>query len=243
MSLGSIVAKNIALDACYGGNHSAEWPADTWLHLFGGDPTQGALELLIGTGAYEPIEMANNNTTWLGASGGQKTTAIGLAFPTSTGAWSAAATFFWLTDAAAGLLPPVTPSVTVHGAGGTTNWQYVITALNATGETTGSGIGVTTVGSSVLTGSNYNALAWTAVAGATGYNVYRLVGTVFELIASGVAGTSYNDTGASPSAVSPPISNTTMNLLDGGPLANPINVIGSGYLVSFPAGSIVIATN
>ncbi len=41
MSLGSVKAQNISLDACYGSNHSSEWPSTIYLHLFVSDPTQG----------------------------------------------------------------------------------------------------------------------------------------------------------------------------------------------------------
>jgi hypothetical protein len=50
-------------------------------------------------------------------------------------------------------------------------------------------------------GDNRIDLAWTASAGADSYNVYRAIGscpqTGYELIASGVAGTAYSDTGVS----------------------------------------------
>ena len=108
------------------------------------------------------------------------------------------------------------------------------------GESTPSGIGVTTTGNNVLSGSNYNAINWMPIGGATDYNVYKLVGGGFQLLAT-TGGTTYDDTGGSTSAVTPPVSNTTMTLFDGGPLSVPIRVLDVGYVVSFPASSIVIA--
>jgi hypothetical protein len=46
--------------------------------------------------------------------------------------------------------------------------------------------------------------------------------------------------GAATTSQAPPLSNTTMTLLDGGPLANPIRVLNARVIVSFPASSIVI---
>jgi hypothetical protein len=240
MTLGSVKAKNMALDANYGSGRASNWPGTLWAHLFAGDPTLGASE--INSGGYAPISITNDSTHWPAAMGGLKVNGVVETFPTSSGPWSAPATFFWLSDSASQLPAPVAPSVTNVGTPGVTNWQYVVTALNALGETTPSGIGVTVTGNAVLTGSNYNTLTWSSVAGATGYNVYRLVGSTFEFIAT-TGSTTYNDTGATPTTQTPPISNTTMTLLDGGPLATPIRVLGAGAIVSFPPSSIVIGEN
>jgi hypothetical protein len=237
MTLGSIKAKNISLDACYGSGHASSWPATTYLHLFQGDPTLGAPE--ISGGNYGPVSITNDSTHWPNASGGQQVNGVTETLPTSTGPWSAPATYFWLTDAAAQLVPPAAPAVSNVGAAGVTNAQYVVTVLNAMGETTASGIGVTTTGNAVLNGTNYNHITWSAVAGATGYNVYKLVGGSFVFLAT-TASTSYNDQGASTTTQTPPVSNTTMTLLDGGPLSVPIRVLAAGAVISFGPSSIVI---
>jgi hypothetical protein len=237
MSLGSVKAQNISLDACYGSGHASNWPNTLYIHLFAGDPTLGAME--INGGGYVPITMGNDGTHWAAAMAGLKTNAILEQFPPSTGAWSAPATFVWLTDQLSALPAPMAPVIVTVGTAGTTNNQYVVTALNAQGETTASGIGVITTANAVLNGSNYNALSWASVTGATSYNVYKLVGSVFDFLAN-TGATSYNDQGASTTSQTPPVSNTTMSLLDGGPLSNPVRVLGAGVVVSFLPNSIVI---
>lgn len=73
-----------------------------------------------------------------------------------------------------GILPPTGVTST---PGGTVvpsyNWEYTITALNATGETNG-GIPTVAVANQVLTVTNNVVLNWSSVTGATmGYNIYR----------------------------------------------------------------------
>jgi hypothetical protein len=114
-----------------------------------------------------------------------------------------------------------------------------VTAVNGSGETTASPTGTTTTGNATLSGSNYNTIAWTAVSGASTYNVYKLVSGVWRLLAN-TASTSYHDTGGSTTAQVPPSVNTTSNLLDGGPTQAPIVVVAAGTLVEFPPGSITI---
>jgi len=237
MTLGSVKAQNMSLDANYGDNKASNWPDQVYLHLFAADPTLGGAE--INGGGYAPVEIDNDSVHWPDASGGLKTNGVAEDLPTSTGPWSASANYFWLTDSATQLLPPGSPSVVNVGTPGSTNAQYVITVLNSEGESTPSGIGVTTTGAAVLNGSNYNTVSWSAVSGVSGYNIYKLVGGVFQFLAT-TSGTSYNDMGAATTSQTPPISNTTMTLLDGVPLSVPIRVLSAGYFVSFPPQSIVI---
>lgn len=237
MTVGSVKAANMCLDASYGSNHSSVWPATVYLHLFANDPTAGGSE--INGGGYVPLAIPNDSTHWPNAMGGLKVNGEAENFALSTGAWSAPATFWWLTDSATQLLPPMSPSVSNVGTAGVTNAQYVVTVLNSEGESTPSGIGVTTTGSAILNGSNYNHIAWTAVTGATGYNAYKLVAGVFAFLGT-TAGTSLNDQGAATTSQTPPVSNTTMTLLDGGPFSVPVRVLDVGYVVSFPPSSIVI---
>jgi hypothetical protein len=82
-------------------------------------------------------------------------------------------------------------------------------------------------------------VSWSPVSGATSYNVYKLVGGSFVLLAN-TGSTTYDDKGATPGTQTVPVSNTTMTLLDGGPLSVPIRVLGSGAIVEFPVSSIVI---
>jgi hypothetical protein len=237
MTLGSVKSQNLALDSCYGGNKAPNWPDNVFLHLFTADPTAGGAE--ISGGGYVPIEITNDSTHWPDAMGGLKTNGVAENFPISTAAWSAPANFFWLSDSPTQLLPPGSPTVANVGTPGSTNAQYVVTVLNSEGESTPSGIGVTTTGAAVLNGSNYNVVSWSAVSGESGYNIYKLVAGVFQFLGT-TAGTSLDDMGAATTSQAPPLSNTTMTLLDGGPLAVPIRVLSAGYIVSFPPSSIVI---
>jgi hypothetical protein len=118
MALGSTLAQNLALDACYGSSHASVWPATLYLRLYNGNPMTGGTELT-GAGGYAPVAMVNDSTHWPNASGGQKSNGVTLAFPTSSGAWSSAATYFWLTDGTGNLLDggPLTLSIAVTGAG------------------------------------------------------------------------------------------------------------------------------
>ncbi len=63
-------------------------------------------------------------------------------------------------------------AVTNVGAAGATQYNYKVASLNAQGESLPSTSFNTTTGNATLTGSNYNSVAWTAVSGATSYNVY-----------------------------------------------------------------------
>jgi len=102
---------------------------------------------------------------------------------------------------------PAAPTVTPQGTPGTATYEYVVTAVAVAIESDGSPIGATTTGAATLTGSNFNRLAWTAVAGAYGYKVYRITGGPTQgLIATIASGSTVtvDDTGLAASAVTPP---------------------------------------
>lgn len=110
------------------------------------------------------------------------------------------------------LANPGAPTVTPTGAAGSTSYSYKITAFNAVGETAAGAAGTTGTGNATLSSTNYNALAWTAVAGATGYNIYGRKSTGFaEVYMATVYTNAYNDTGAdTPATTKPaPADNTT----------------------------------
>jgi fibronectin type 3 domain-containing protein len=98
------------------------------------------------------------------------------------------------------------PAFTDYGLFNMTNYFYVVTAVNDAGESapsTVAGIQPSTpppVPSSVVaTGSNSQVtVAWTAAAGATGYNIYRATYNAqdpqFSLFAANVSGTNWADT-------------------------------------------------
>jgi len=113
------------------------------------------------------------------------------------------------------LTTPVGVSVTPTGSAGTTNYSYRISAYNATGETLASVSVATTTGNATLTSSNYNAVAWTAVASAVGYNIYGRKGAAFNGVGETKLATSstnsYSDTGTDTASaiITPPEGNST----------------------------------
>jgi len=70
------------------------------------------------------------------------------------------------------LTTPVGLAITPTGSAGTTTYSYRISAFNSAGESLACTSVATTTGNATLNATNYNALAWTATAGATGYNVW-----------------------------------------------------------------------
>ena len=56
-----------------------------------------------------------------------------------------------------------------NGTPGTTTYSYRISAFNDAGETLACTSVATTTGNATLNATNYNALAWTATSGATGW--------------------------------------------------------------------------
>jgi hypothetical protein len=120
----------------------------------------------------------------------------------------------------AGISPPKDITVSTVGTPGAATVSYQITSLNVNGETMGSQTVTVTTANATLNGTNYNALAWSAVTGATGYSVYRTAGGPSQgKIATNQAGVTYNDQGAAASG-SVPTSNASgyapsvCNLLD-----------------------------
>lgn len=239
MALGSAKAKNLALDSCYGSTHGAAWPDTVYLHLYGESPLIGGRELTYGVGGYEPVTIANDNTAWTPATNGRKTNRVTFQFAQSTGPWSGPATYWWLSVTEKSLTVPNIPTLAVVGTPGATLYEYVITAQNSIGQTQASGIAVTFTGNSVLSSVNYNQLTWAAVATATGYNIYRLSDDTFRWIAE-TSGTTYSDQGAVTKTTTPPVSNETMVLLDGGALTRTVLVTAAGFSPRFGPGSLTI---
>jgi hypothetical protein len=136
---------------------------------------------------------------------------------------------------AASLTPPVPPTG-VAGTGGTLaagKYQYAVSATDFFGETTATAMGA----SLAVTGPTGSAaISWSAVTGATSYSVYgRTPGGPYRLIASGITGTTYTDTGAITPGVPAPSSNSTgahVTLYDPCPSASAL-----GYLAPASPGS------
>lgn len=117
------------------------------------------------------------------------------------------------TPAAVGALSaPVQAALATAATGGTLaagTYNYVVTAINAQGETIASN-----ERSIVTTGATSTAtVSWAAVTGATGYRIYRRGATggygATSRVASVGAVTSYADTGAALTAGTPPTVNGT----------------------------------
>lgn len=160
-------------------------------------------------GTYTEFSERAINVKWFGASGSTQTT---------TGSITAGSAILTLASAldfkngqgitvnhagaACTLATPGAPTVTPTGTAGTTEYQYQIVALDGKGGcTAASPAGVTTTGNATLDATNYNALSWTAVAGAVAYAVYGRVSGAMQLLAI-VSGTSWNDKGTA--AITPP---------------------------------------
>lgn len=110
------------------------------------------------------------------------------------------------------LIQPGAPTVTATGSTGSTSYAYRISALNGLGETLASVETPISNGNAVLSNVNYNAVSWTAVPGASSYNVYgRTAGA--ELKLTNVTATSYNDTGAAtPNGALPSVNTAQPNI-------------------------------
>lgn len=94
------------------------------------------------------------------------------------------------------LSTPGTVTVTPTGTTGSTSYSYRISAFNAVGETLAGTAGTTTTGNATLTTSNYNALSWSAVSNAVGYNIWGRKATgLGETYLATVYTNSFNDTG------------------------------------------------
>lgn len=114
------------------------------------------------------------------------------------------------------LTTPTGLGVTATGTTGSTAYSYRVSAFNSIGETLASTSVAIANGNATLSATNYNALAWSAVSGATGYNIWgryatglgeTYMGTVYGLLV-------YNDKGQDDPSLSllPPEANTTTGI-------------------------------
>lgn len=115
------------------------------------------------------------------------------------------------------LTTPINLAITPTGTTGSTSYSYRISAFNDTGETLACASVQTTTGNATLSATNYNALSWDAVSGATGYNVWgryatglgeTYLGTVYGVVV-------YNDKGQDDPSLSiiPPEANNTAGVI------------------------------
>lgn len=114
------------------------------------------------------------------------------------------------------LATPTGLGITPTGTTGSTTYSYRVSAFNSTGETLACASVTTATGNATLSATNYNALAWSAVTGATGYNIWgryatglgeTYLGTVYGVLV-------YNDKGQDDPSLSllPPEGNTTTGI-------------------------------
>jgi hypothetical protein len=117
---------------------------------------------------------------------------------------------------------PAFVTVTPTGGTGSQVYSYEVIPVDSSGNFGSSNIGYvyTGVAWASLSGSVYNAISWSSVTGAVSYNVYRNLaptGGTMGLIASGVSGTSFNDTGVAATGLIPL---ATLVVGNGGQLAS-----------------------
>lgn len=113
------------------------------------------------------------------------------------------------------LTTPTGLGVTATGTTGSTKYSYRVSAFNAQGETLACTAVQITNGNATLSTTNYNALAWTAVSGATGYNIWGREPTgLGETYLDTVYTNAYSDKGQSdPSTtILPPEGNSTAGI-------------------------------
>lgn len=114
------------------------------------------------------------------------------------------------------LVTPTGLAVVATGTTGSTTYSYRVSAFNDIGETLACASVSIANGNATLSATNYNAVTWSAVAGATGYNIWgryatglgeTYMGTVYGLLV-------YNDKGQDDPSLSilPPEANTTAGI-------------------------------
>jgi hypothetical protein len=125
-------------------------------------------------------------------------TASSATFTSATANFTPADTgkYIIISGAGAGLAAPVISSVTPTGTDNGVTRTYVVTALTASGETLSSDPVSNAHGATTLTSSNYETIAWNAITGALGYNVYRTAGGTIQgkINLVPITGTSTTDT-------------------------------------------------
>ncbi len=116
-----------------------------------------------------------------------------------------------------GLTTPTAPTVAPQGTTGSTTYGYAVSAFDTGNSSPPSPVTLTTTGNATLSGTNYNQITWSAVTGATGYNIYRTFGGG----STGLIGTIYtgstlqlNDTGLTASGTVPTTVNNTTNVFN-----------------------------
>lgn len=133
-----------------------------------------------------------------------------------------------------GLATPGAPTVTATGTTGATTWTYKIVAYASDGSRTPVGAGGSaTDGNATLDVTNYNALTWTAVTGASSYYVYRTAAggapNTTGYLAT-VTTNAYNDVGDAADSTTAPTSSAVVASFNSGNMhAVNVQLCGSAY--------------
>jgi hypothetical protein len=91
---------------------------------------------------------------------------------------------------------PTGVTVAPQGTTGSTTYDYVVTAVNASEEESlASTSGQTTTGNATLSATNYNKVTWTAASGAVYYNVYRKKDGIWAYIGKSGTDLEFHDVG------------------------------------------------
>jgi hypothetical protein len=113
----------------------------------------------------------------------------------------------------------------VVGTPGTASYDYVVTSIDAAGETTPGAVTTISNAPNTLSSTNYTQITWNALRNVTGYNIYGRSSGSFTLIATitnaNFTGNEsdyrcgYNDTGATPGTQTPPTQIPTTIFMNG----------------------------
>ena len=110
------------------------------------------------------------------------------------------------------LATPTGLTVVPQGTTGATTYGYKVAALLADGTTTTAATAEVTIanGNATLTATEFNRISWTAVTGATSYNVFRITGgaTQGKITATPITAVTLDDPGTAASGAAPTANGT-----------------------------------
>lgn len=108
------------------------------------------------------------------------------------------------------LTAPSAPTITNVGTTGATAYSYKVVAMHRHGTSEASSAGSTATGNATLSSTNYNHIAWTQVANATAYVIYRTVGGATQGVIAVVGDVAaLDDTGLTGDDTDEPTVNTS----------------------------------
>lgn len=180
-----------------------------------------------GSAASIPRSDHKHGTPYLSPINGQYVTLWPLAVPSAP-----------TVVATSALAAPAAPSLVTSGTPGATSYSYYVVAVDANGDTFPSPVTTIATGAATLTGVNYIQVSWLAITGATSYKVIRSAsgGTPSStgIIASGVTGLSFSDTGIAASAYTPQgLTSYSYYVVavsvDGDGIPSPVTTIANGF--------------